>query len=94
MRHGRLCSAEEDRHESVEDLLHDVGDGAGGQPVGLSAVHAVPLLEFTAFPTGRRVRRVHQLPALRAGQQTLLSAADVSLLPLGRDHRDLRRGGA
>ncbi len=97
IRNGRLCACEDDRHESVDDLqrlvaaveelLLDLGTAPDGQPVGLSAVHVVPVLAFTSFTSARRadarvgrvrLTAVRQLPALLAAQPTVLSAVEVT----------------
>ncbi len=97
VRNGRLCACEEDRHEAVEDLLRlvasveelllDLGEGPGGLPVGLSAVHVLPVLAFTSFARGRhadprvgrvRLTAVRQLPALLAGQPSVLSDDEIA----------------
>jgi UvrD-like helicase family protein/nuclease-like protein len=97
VRNGRLCACEEDRHDAVEDLLRlvtsvedlllDLGTGPDGQPVGLSAVHVVPVLAFTSFSGARRadtrlgrirLTAVPQLPALLAAQSTVLSAGEIA----------------
>ena len=96
VRNGRLCACDEDRHDAVEDLLRlvasveelllDLGTDPDGQPVGLSAVHVVPILAFTSFSSARRadarvgrvrLTAVRQLPALLAAQSTVLSASEI-----------------
>lgn len=67
VRHGRLYACDDDRHESVEDLLRlvaaveelllDLGNGSLGQPIGLSALHVIPVLALTSFTGGRRKDR-------------------------------------
>lgn len=99
VRGERLWCGDDDRHESVEDLLRlvtaveellvDIGHGTDGQPVGLSAVHVLPMLAFTGFSGARRpdahvgrvrLAAVRQLPALLAAQPTVLSAAEVAMV--------------
>jgi hypothetical protein len=94
----------EDRHDAADDLLRlvtsaeelllDLGTGPDGQPVGLSAVHVVPVLAFTSFSGARRAETrlgrirltaVSQLPALLAAQSTVLSAGETDRVA---DHLD------
>lgn len=96
VRNGRLCACEEDRHDAVEDLLRlvasveellvDLGTEPDGQPVGLSAVHVVPVLAFTSFSGARRadsrvgrvrLTAVRQLPGLLAAQSAVLSTSEI-----------------
>jgi UvrD/REP helicase N-terminal domain/Nuclease-related domain len=97
LRGGRLFACEDDRHEAVEDLLRlvaaveemvlDLGTGPDQVPVGLSAVHVLPVLALTSFSGPRRadtrVGRVRltalrQLPTLLAAQPTVLSPDNIT----------------
>jgi hypothetical protein len=97
LRQCRLFACEDDRHDAVEDLLRlvtaieelllDLGSGPDGQPIGLSAVHVLPVLALTSFSGPRRadtrVGRVRltslrQLPTLLAAQPTVLTPEEIN----------------
>ena len=97
LRGDRLFACEDDRTESVEDLLRlvatieellvDLGTAPDATPVGLSAIHVLPVLALTSFSGPRRadtrVGRVRltalrQLPTLLAAQPTVLAPEDIT----------------